>query len=197
MRSHQDSLRDDATPYSISTARRIPLPLLPKVEQELERMEENGVIERITEPTDWCAPMVPVMKKGSRVCICVNPKKLNRAVKRKRYMRPTLKGSTVFTKLDTTSGFWQLPLDDETAKLTTFMTLFGRYFFRRLPFGISLAPEVFQRTMENILGDIEGVECYMDDILVHADGMEEHDRRLDQALNRLAQTGLKLNREKR
>ena len=69
-------------------------------------------------------------------------------------------------------------------------------FFRRLPFGISLAPEVFQRTMENSLGDIEGVECYMDDILVHADGMEEHDRRLDQALNRLAQTGLKLNREK-
>ena len=107
-----------------------------------------------------------------------------------------LKGSTVFTKLDATSGFWQLPLDDATAKLTTFMTLFGRYFFRRLPFGISLAPEVFQRTMENILGDIEGVECYMDDILVHADGMEEHDRRLDQALNRLAQTGLKLNREK-
>jgi len=76
------------------------------------------------------------------------------------------------------------------------MTPFGRYFFRRLPFGISLAPEVFQRTMENILGDTEGVECYMDDILVHADGTEEHDRRLDQALNRLAQTGLKLNREK-
>ena len=51
--------------------------------------------------------------------------------------------------------------------------------------------------MENVLGDIEGAECYMDDILVHADGMEEHGRRLDQALNRLAQTGLKRNREKR
>ena len=76
------------------------------------------------------------------------------------------------------------------------MTPFGRYFFRHLPFGISLAPEVFQRTMENIFGDIEGVECYMDDILVHADGMEEHHRRLDQALNRLAHAGLKLNREK-
>jgi len=77
-------LRDDATPYSISTARRISLPLLPKVEQELQRMEENGVIERITEPTDWCAPIVPVMKKGGGVRICVDPKKLNRAVKRER-----------------------------------------------------------------------------------------------------------------
>ena len=104
-----------------------------------------------------------------------------------------LKGSTVFAKLGATSGFWQLPLDDKMAKLTTFITPFGRYFFLRLPFGISLAPEVFQTTMENILGDIEGVECYMDDILVHADGMGEHDRHLDQALNRLAQTGLKLN----
>ena len=173
-------LRDDATPYSISTARRIQ----PKVEQELQRMEENGVIERITEPTDWCALMVPVMKIGGGVRICVDLKKLNRAVKREGYMLPTLedvmhkllptledvmhklKGSTVFTKLDATSGFWQLPLDDATAKLTTFMTPFGQYFFRRLPFGISLAPEVFQRTMENILSDIEGVECYMDDILV-------------------------------
>ena len=147
--------RDDATPYSISTARRMPLPLLPKVEQELQRMEGNGVIKRITEPTDWCAPMVPVMNKGGGTRICVDPKKLNRAVKRESYMLPTLedamhklKGSTVFTKLDATSGFWQLPLDDETAKLTTFMTPFGRYFFRRLPFGISLAPEVFQLTTE-------------------------------------------------
>ena len=142
------------------------------------------------------------MKKGGGVCIRVDLKKLNRAVKRERYMLPTLedvmhklKGSTVFTKLDATSGFWQLPLDDETAKLTTFMTPFGRYFFHRLCFGISLAPKVLQRTVENILGDTEGVECYMDDILVHADGMEGHDGRLDQALNRLAQTGLKLNQE--
>ena len=166
-------------------------------------MEENGVIERITEPIDWCAPMVPVMKRGGGVRICVDLKKLNRAVKRERYMLPTLenvmhklKGSTVFTMLDATSGFWQLPLDNETAKLTTFMTPFGRNFFRRLPFGISLAPEVFQRIVENIPGDTEGVECRTDDILVHADGTEEHDRRLDQALNRLAETGLKLNREK-
>ena len=140
--------------------------------------------------------MVPVMKKGGGVRICVDLKKLNRAVKKERYMLPTvedvmhkLKGSTVFTKLDATSGFWQLPLDDETAKLTTFMTPFGRYFFRCLLFRISLAPEVFQRTMENILGDTAGVECYMDDILVHADGMEEHDGCLDQALNRLAEPG--------
>ena len=130
-------------------------------------------------------------------------KRLNRAVKRERYILPTIddlmhkmKGSTVFTKLDATSGFWQLPLDSETAKLTTFITPFGRYFFRRLPFGISLAPEIFQRTMESILGDLEGVECFMDGILVHAENTEKHDEILSMVLRRLSEVGLKLNRDK-
>ena len=78
-------LSEDATPYSISTARRIPLPLLPKVEEELKCMEKNGAIEHITEPTDWCAPIVPVLKKGGGDRICVDLKRLNRAVKRERY----------------------------------------------------------------------------------------------------------------
>ena len=196
-------LQDDATPYSVTTPRRIPIPILPKVEAELQRMEKNGVIERVTEATDWCAPMVPVMKKGGGVRICVDLKKLNRAIKRQRYMLPTiedithkLQGSKIFTKLDATSGFWQLPLDEETARLTTFITPFGRYFFRRLPFGISIAPEVFQRTMESILRDIDGVEEYMDDILVHADCQEKHDKILGLVLERLAKVGLKLNKEK-
>ena len=196
-------LSEDATPYSISTARRIPLPLLPKVEEELKRMEKNGVIEHITEPTDWCAPIVPILKKGGGVRICVDLKRLNRAVKRERYILPTIddlmhkmKGSTVFTKSDATSGFWQLPLDSETAKLTTFITPFGRYFFRRLSFGISLAPEIFQRTMESILGDLEGVECFMNDILVHAENTEKHDEILSMVMRRLSEVGLKLNRDK-
>jgi len=55
-------LKEGAVPYAVHTARRVPLPLLPKVKAELQRMEEQGVVERVTQPTDWCAPMVPVMK---------------------------------------------------------------------------------------------------------------------------------------
>ena len=64
-------LRDNATPYSVCTARPVSIPLLPQVEVELRRMEDNGIIERVTEPTDWCAPMVPVMrrkKQGAHLC---------------------------------------------------------------------------------------------------------------------------------
>ena len=86
------------------------------------------------------------------------------AVKRERHIIPAvddvihqLRGSSVFSKLDATSGFWQIPLDLTTAKLTTFITPFGRFFFKRVTFGISSAPEIFQRTMIKILAGIDGV----------------------------------------
>ncbi|KAK7105840.1 hypothetical protein V1264_017168 [Littorina saxatilis] len=196
-------LNEDAEPYSISVPRRVPIPLLPKVERELQRMLSDGIIEKVTEPTDWCAPIVPVLKKNGNVRICVDLKRLNRSVKRERYTLPTLEdmthklaGAKVFTKLDATSGFWQIPLQEESAKLTTFMTPFGRFYFKRLPFGISLAPEIFQRTMEDMLQGIDGVVCFMDDVVVSGDSEAEHDERLRQVLERVRQAGLKLNKEK-
>ena len=71
-------LKDNAQPYAVHTARRLPLPMLQKVKEELQRMERNGIIERVTQPTDWCAPMVPVLKKSTgKACICVDLKILN------------------------------------------------------------------------------------------------------------------------
>lgn len=76
------NLKENVESYAVHTARRGPLPLLPKVKAELQRMEENGVIEKITQPMDWCAPMVPVMKPNGKVRISVDLKKLNENVKR-------------------------------------------------------------------------------------------------------------------
>ena len=197
------SLTEDAKPYSLHTTRRIPIPLLPKVEEELKRMEKNGVITRVTEPTDWCAPIVPVAKPNGGVRLCTDFKRLNAAVKRERYVLPTLedityklRGSTVFSKLDATSGYWQLPLDEETAKLTTFITPFGRFYYNRLPFGISSASEIFQRTMESILGDIPGVECFQDDVLLHSKTTKDHERLKTEVFQRVKESGLTLNRKK-
>ena len=70
-------LKSDARPYSVTTARRIPIPLLGKIEKELKCMKDNGVIEKVTEPTEWVSPIVPVLKPSGDVCICVDLKKLN------------------------------------------------------------------------------------------------------------------------
>ena len=81
-------LKVDAQPYSVATPRHIPVPLLPKVEEELRRMETLGIIEKVTEPTEWSAPMVPVVKRNGKIRICVDLKKFNESVKREK-VHPT------------------------------------------------------------------------------------------------------------
>lgn len=102
----------------------------------------------------------------------------------------------MFSSLDAASGFWQIPLHEDSCKLTTFISPFGKYCFKRLPFGITSAPEIFQRKMLETLDGLEGVEVVMDDILVYGTTMEEHDARLDKVMRHIESAGLKLNKEK-
>ena len=145
-------------------------------------MEELRVIAKVNEPTTWCAGMVVVPKANGKVRICVDLTRLNQSVRREKHPLPTveptlaqLAGARVFTKLDANSGFWQIPLSPESALLTTFVTPFGRFCFHRLPFGITSAPEHFQRRISEILSGLDGVVCMMDDILVHGKTQEERD----------------------
>ena len=115
--------------------------------------------------------MVVVPKSSGDLRICVDLTPLNKAALREVHPMASvdenlakIKGSQFFTKLDANSGFWQIPLHSESRLLTTFITPFGRFCFNRLPFGISSAPEIFQRQMSRILEDLDGVVCHMDDI---------------------------------
>ena len=163
-------------------------------------MLRQGVISPVTAPTEWCAGIVPVPKPSGSVRICVYLTQLNNAVQREIHQMPSvdeslakLGNSTIFSKLDANSGFWQIPLDQESRLLTTFVTPFGRYCFNRLPFGISSAPEIFQRTLSRILEGLEGTICQMDDVLIHRIDQPEHDRRVRAVLHRLQEAGLTLN----
>ena len=196
-------LKEGAKPFALSTPRRVAIPLLGAVKEELQRMERLGVISKIEEPTDWCSGMVVVPKSNGKVRICVDLTKLNESVHRERHPLPAvdqvlaqLAGAKVMSKLDANAGFWQIPLSEESSRLTTFITPFGRYRFHRLPFGISSAPEHFQRRMSEILTGIPGVVCMMDDILVYGATLEEHDKHLREVLQRLQKAGMTLNREK-
>ena len=102
----------------------------------------------------------------------------------------------MFSTVDATSGFLQLCLDESSSKLTTFATPFGRWRFLRLPFGISSAPEVFHRTVTELFADIEGVEVYIDDLLIHGCDKSQHDERLRAVLDRCRTANFKLNLSK-
>ena len=144
-----------------------------------------------------------VSKANGNVRTCVDLTKLNQAVRREIYHMPTVEetlGSimegTVFFKLDANSGFHQKVLSPESSNLTTFITPFGRFIFKRLPFGISSAHEHFQKRMVKKLSGIEGVTRCMDDILVRGKDKAEHDQKLKQVLDPMVEKGLTLNLEK-
>ena len=150
-------LSADAKPFALSTPRRVPLPLLPAVMEELTHLQKLGVISPVDEATDWCAGMVVVPKHNEQIRICVDLTKLNSAVKRERLIMPSvqhtlskLSGAKVFSKIDANSGYYQIPLSAESRLLTTFITPFGRFCFNRLPFEISSAPEHYQRRMTDV-----------------------------------------------
>ena len=197
------SLKPDAKPYALHTARRVPISLRKEVEKELNRMESLGVISQIDEPSPWCAGMVVVSKPSGKVRICVDMKPLNENVMREFHPLPAvdetlaqLSGARIFTKLDANAGFWQIPLTKESRPLTTFITPFGRYQFNALPFGITSAPELFQKRMNTLLANLKGVLCLMDDVLVYGENQREHDERLEAVLMRIKAAGMTLNSDK-
>ena len=117
----------------------------------------------VSEPTDWFAAMVPVITKTGTVRICVDLKQLNTAVRREQHMLPSLEDiapklaeSKVFSTLDAAGGFWQIPIDEDSQLLTTFITPFGRYAFCRLPFGISSDPGYFNARCRHYSNDWSG-----------------------------------------
>ena len=161
------------------------------------------MIRVVAVSTDWCSAMVPVVKKNGTMRICIDLKKLNIAVRREHLMLPSLDDiapklaqSKVFFALDAASGFWQIPLEENSQLITTFIPPFGRYAFRRLPFGISSAPEIFQRKIASLLGGLSGVEVIMDDILIHGLDLEEHDACLMAVIRRIDASGFNLNPSK-
>jgi len=195
-------LVDDFQPYAINVPRPVPIPLLSKTKAELERMVDLGVIEKVTKPTDWCSPMVVIPKSNGGVRICSDVTRLNKYVKREVFPMATVDDSIaqvsgrVFSKLDANSGFWQIPLGRESQELTTFLTPFGRFMYKKLPFGLCSSPEIFYREMLRILEGTEGVVIHMDDVLVFGDNDEQHDTRLKLVLQKIKDSGMTLNRKK-
>jgi hypothetical protein len=192
-------LASDAVAKNFPT-RKVPLALEDEVREELQRMEDEGVIVKENDPTDWCSPLLVRRKPNGKLRVCMDPRYLNTFLKRATYplpdvesVFPKFRGAKFFSKLDMTAGFWQVLMDEASSKLCTFSTPFGRYRYLRLPFGISPAPEVFHRIVADVIQDLVGVMHFVDDILIWGETQQEHDERLAAVLARFKESGFTFN----
>lgn len=192
-----------ATPV-VCPLRRTPLALRSRLKEELQHMEDTQIIAKVIEPTEWVSALVIVEKpRTGKLRICLDPRELNKAIKRPHYPLPTLEditprltGARYFSVLDARSGYWSIKLSHESSKLTTFNTPFGRYRFLRLPFGLASAQDEFQRKIDETYEGLDGVAAIVDDILVYGATREEHDRNLHAMLKRSWERGVRLNPDK-
>ena len=199
---------DDTVKPAIHPPRRVPVPLREKVQAKLDEMVQRNIITPVKKPTTWVSSMLVVVKPD-KLRICIDPRDLNRAIRREHYQIPTIEeiatrltNAKKFTVFDAKEGFWQKRLDEESSYKTTFNTPFGRFRWTRMPFGISSAPEVWQRTMHEFVDDLDGVEVIADDFLIA--GFGATDQEVTQCievnerafLDKCRSWNLKLNRSK-
>ena len=183
--------------------RSAPFIMKEKIEKELERLELAGIITPV-QFSEWAAPIVPVVKADGSIRICGDYKlTLNRVARIETYPIPrveelfaVLRGGEKFSKIDLSSAYQQIVLDEQSRPYTTINTHKGLFMYNRLTFGIASAPAIFQRTMETILQGCQRTCVYFDDILVTGSSNDEHLANLDSVLCKLEGAGLRLNRAK-
>lgn len=185
--------------------RRIPSSLKSNFKKALDKLINQGIIEKVDEiSTNHCVSnLVVVEKQNGDLRFCLDPQALNDLIITQHYLLPTtaeisekLQFNKFYSVFDLKDGYHQIELDETSSNLCCFSTPFGIFKYKRLPFGISCASETFQERNERIFGDISNVLIYQDDILVFAKTEAEHDRAVQAIIQRALQYGIKFNSNK-
>lgn len=183
--------------------RRPPIALLSRIEEKLTSLLMSDIIEPVEGGCQWVSPLVTVVKDNGDIRLCVDMRRANVAILRERHMMPTIEdflprftGAKYFSRLDVKEAFHQVELKEESRHITTFISHMGLFRYKRLMYGIVIAPEIFQRIMEQILSRCKHTVNFIDDVLVFGSTEEEHDRELKLVLSILNEHGILLNQEK-
>ena len=162
-----------------SRAYQVPQSLRETIRDEVDTMLKMGIIEQSNSP--YASPVVIVKKKDGKNRFCVDYRKINASTVLDNEPIPNMEeiiadvgGATVFTKIDLSKGYWQIPVKEEDRAKTAFVTPDGQYQFKVLPFGMVNAPALFTRMMRRLLDGVPNVVHYIDDILIYSTSWEEH-----------------------
>ena len=175
-------------------SRKVPIHLEDSLKEEIKSLVELGILEEVTEHTDWVNSYVIVEKDSGnhhapnhtikrKLRICLDPRNLNEALEREPYhtcsvdeITAKLKGMTVFTIVDFKKGYWMVVLHTDSRKLTCMVLPFGRFQWTRLPMGTVVAQDIFQSKLDAIFVDMEGVTGIAGDMVIAGRDEMEYDR---------------------
>ena len=169
------------------------------IDAEIDKMLELGIIRPSQSP--WASPVTLVPKNDGTTRFCVDYRQVNQVTVKDRYPLPLIQdifdqlgGATVFSTMDMRSGFWQLPMHEQSIEKTAFVCHRGQFEFVRLPFGLANAPSIYQRTMNKVLAQFIGkfVMVFIDDIVVYSKNKEDHAKHVQLVLETLEKNGLTL-----
>ncbi|XP_062559853.1 uncharacterized protein K02A2.6-like [Armigeres subalbatus] len=184
--------------------RRPPIALTTRIEEKLKSLLANDIIEPVEGGCQWVSPLVTVVKDNGDLRLCVDMRRANAAILRERHMMPTIEdflprftSANFFSRLDIKEAFHQVELDESSRYITTFITHIGLFRYKRLMYGIVIAPEIFQRILEQILSRCSKFAVnFIDDIFIFTETEEKHDEALKVVLSTLRDYGVLLNKDK-
>ena len=192
-----------------TSCRPIPIHLKDAFQQEISKMLQAGIFVPVTQATPWINSFVLVKSKDSqgqaKLQICLDATNLNKAVMREPYHFCTpedishlLPDVCILTACDCKKGYWHQMLDEASSYLTIFNTEIGRYRFTVMPFGISVAGDVFQRKLDECFGHIKNLTIIADDIMVTGKNRnhKDHDLAFTLLLKMAKECNVKLNYQK-
>lgn len=202
-------LTEDAVPFAVHTPRAIPFCWREEVREKLEELIQKDVIEPVNHPTAWCHPLVPVPKTSedgsvSGCRLTVDFTRLNKFVKRPVHpVRSTHDavasigtGARFFTKLDAKAGYHQVPIREQDQDLTTFITPWGRYRFRRAAMGLVSSGDIYNQRGDQVLGDVPRTCKVVDDVIAWDSNYDEHLKHVWDIIKKCDDNGITLNPEK-
>jgi Reverse transcriptase (RNA-dependent DNA polymerase)/RNase H-like domain found in reverse transcriptase/Integrase zinc binding domain/Integrase core domain/Aspartyl protease len=173
------------------------------ITKEVGRMLADNIIRHSNSP--YASEIVMVKKKTGEWRFCIDYRLINRHTIPDTYPFPRInelimsaKGASYFVALDLRSGYWQIPMEEQSKSATAFRCPMGLFEFEVMPFGLSNAPATFQRTMDFLFNDLyhKGVSIYLDDILVYANSFDDSLTLLTTVFSRLRASGLTINMKK-
>jgi hypothetical protein len=187
---------------------RLPEAQKAEIEKQVEMLVGEGIIEESSSP--WNSPLLIVPKKADasgekKWRIVVDFRKLNEKTIGNAYPLPDiteildqLGQSKYFSCIDMVMGYHQIELNPEDRDKTAFSTKHGHWAYKRMPFGLKTAPATFQSMMNSVLSGLTGSRCFvfLDDIVIYAKSLVEHDAKLREVFARLRKYNLKLQPDK-